>query len=54
MVEQIFLSPQEKGSVIISIKLVYMSCLTSYHDTTEILEKLGNIRKMSKLHRIMA
>ena len=29
MVEQIFLSPQLKGSVIISNKLVYINCLTS-------------------------
>ena len=33
MVEQIFLSPQVKRSVIISNKLVYAICLTSYQTT---------------------
>ena len=33
MVEQIFLSPQVKRSIIFSNKLVYTSCLTSYRTT---------------------
>ena len=48
MVEQIFLSPQVKQSAIISNKLVYACCLTWD------LRKSGNIRKISKLHRIIA
>ena len=35
MVEQIFLLPQVKQSVIISKKLVYMSCLTSCRTTED-------------------
>ena len=48
--EQIFLSPQVKWSVIISSKLVYTSCLTSCWK----FRKLGNIKKISNLHRVIA
>ena len=61
MFEQIFLSSQVKRSVIISIKLVYTSYLTSCQTTSALgmnnrydLKKLGNIRKTPKLLRIIA
>ena len=50
MSDQMFLSPKVKRSVIISNKLlVYTSCSTIFRRT-----KLGNIRKISKLNRIIA
>ena len=55
MVEQVFLSPQVKRSLIISNKLVYTSCLTSCQNAVTLsYEKLGKIMKISKLHRIIA
>ena len=51
MVEQIFLSPQVKRSVIVSNKLVYRSCLTSCRN--EITRKLGKFRKISKLDSLL-
>ena len=52
-VQQIFFSPQVKRSVIISNKLVYTSCLTCRWTNWD-LKKLGNIRKISKIHRVIA
>ena len=54
MVEQVFLSPQLKRSVIISNKLVYTSELPHELPNALRLRKLGNIKKISKLHRIIA
>ena len=55
MVEQVFLSPQVKRSLIISNKLVYTSCLTSCQNAVTLsYEKLGKIMKISKLRRIIA
>ena len=52
MFYQIFLSPQVKRSVIISNKNGICNCLTVAEGNN--LIKLGNIRKSSKLHRIIA
>ena len=54
MVEQIFRSPQVKGSVIISNKLVSMSCsrVAEERETWNLRESVS-IRKISKLHRII-
>ena len=51
IVEQIFLSPQVKRSAIINNKLVELL----YKLPNDLRpRKLGNIRKISKLHRIIA
>ena len=52
MAEQIFLSPQMKRSMIISSKQV-ASRVTEQPKIYN-LRKLGNIRKTSELHRIIA
>ena len=50
MVEQIFLSPQVKRSVIISNKHgIYQLA----HELPNDLRLMGSIRKISKLHRII-
>ena len=56
MVEQIFLIEQVKRGMIISIKVVCTSCLTSCQTNFKIknLRKLGNIRKKSKFDSIIA
>ena len=48
MVEQIFLSPQVKRSMIISNRLIYTKSLTNCQ-TTYCLRKSGNMKKVSKL-----
>ena len=52
MVEQNFLSPQVKRSVIISNKLVYDKMPQELPYDLR-LRKLGNVRKISKLDRII-
>ena len=50
MFKKIFFSPQVEQGPIISNNLVYTSCFTSCQTTQD----LGNIRKISKLYRIIA
>ena len=55
MVEQTFFSPQVKRSIIISNKLMYTSYLRVVKRLkTQDLRKLGDIRNISKLHRMIA
>ena len=56
MVEQIFLSPQVKGSVIISNKYGIYELPHELPNDLRLndLRKLGNITKISKFHRIIA
>ena len=53
MFEQIFLLPQVKQSIIISNKLVHTGILPHELPNDLRLRKLGNIRKIAKLHRIV-
>ena len=46
MVEQIFLSPQVKRSVVIALRVAERL-------KTSVPKELGNIKKISKLHRII-
>ena len=56
MVVDILLSKQLKRSVIVSNKLVYISCIKSCQTTYDLrcheIRKLANIKKPSKFHRI--
>ena len=55
MVEQIFLSPQVKRSVIISYKLgLQVVSRVAEPFKSYDFRKIGNIRKLSKLNRIVA
>ena len=54
MVQQIFLSPQVKRSVIITNKLICVSCLTSWWTaedvgSQEIMKYQGNLKKIIEL-----
>ena len=53
MFDGIFLSPQVKGSMIISNKLVYTSFITSYQTKQELPKKVGSseIRKYQENHK---
>ena len=55
MVEQIFLSPQMKRKVMINNKLVYTRDAEQVAERLRNydLRKLRNIRKVSKLHRLL-
>ena len=56
MVEQFFLSPKVKRSVIISNKYGIYELPQELPNDLRLkdIRKLGNIRKISKFHRIMA
>ena len=54
MFYQIFLSPQVKQCAIITYKHDIQELLHELPNDLRLLRKLGNIKKVSKLHRIIA